>query len=116
LQAGNVGTVERKHVEAHMNQGGGLEGVVGGLTGRARGGDPAQLVLDEREQVGGGPAVTGGGSVEEASHIGHPDECNRCGRHDRGKAAAERSSIPSPDVYSCRDEGRWENGRPAIGD
>ena len=60
-----------------MDQGGGLEGVVGGLTGHAHGGELAQLVVDEREQVGGGPAVTGGGSVEETGHIGHPKECSR---------------------------------------
>src|SRR5439155_2580743 len=54
-----------------MNQGGGLEGVVGGLTGHARGGELPQLVVHEREQVGAGPAVTGGGSVQQSRHIGH---------------------------------------------
>ena len=72
-----------------MNQGGGLEGVVGGLTGHARGGELPQLVVHEREQVGGGLAVTGGGSVEEAGHIGHHNKCIPCRRRNHGTTAAE---------------------------
>ena len=41
------------------------------LLGQPRGGQLAQLVVDEREQVGGGPAVAGRGGVEEAGDVGH---------------------------------------------
>ena len=54
-----------------MNQGGRLEGLVGGLVGHPRGGELAQLVVDEREQVGGGLAVTGRRGVQESRHVGH---------------------------------------------
>ena len=40
-----------------VDQGGGLEGLAGLLRGHPRGGELAQLVVDEREQLGGGLGV-----------------------------------------------------------
>ena len=77
-----------------MNQGGGLEGVVGRLAGHARGGELPQLVVDEREQVGGGLAVAGRGGVQEAGHVGHSAECNRCGRRGRRKTSRGTAICP----------------------
>ena len=54
-----------------VDQGGGVEGVAGGLGRHARGGERPQFVVDERQEVGGGLAVAGRGSIEKASHIGH---------------------------------------------
>ena len=54
-----------------VDQGGGVERVAGRLGGHARGGELAQLVVDERQQLGGGLAVARLGGVEEASHVGH---------------------------------------------
>jgi hypothetical protein len=52
-----------------MNEGGGLERVVGRLAGHSRGGELAQLVVDEREQVSGGPAISGRRGIEKTGHI-----------------------------------------------
>ena len=60
-----------------MNQRGGVERVAGFLRGHACGGELAQLVVDEREQVGRGLAVTGRGGVEQAGDVGHALDCNR---------------------------------------
>ena len=46
-------------------------GVSGGFGGHAGGREVPQLVVDEREQLGGGVAVAGLSGFEEASHIGH---------------------------------------------
>ena len=89
-----VGRADQPEVRL-VNQGGGLEGVVGGLGGHARGGELPQLVVDEREQVGGGLAVTGRGGVEEASHIGHSAECNRYVRERKEASGTELPADPS---------------------
>src|SRR4051812_11763587 len=54
-----------------VDQGGGVEGVAGGLGRYARGGERPQFVVDERQEVGSGLWVAGRGSIEEAGHIGH---------------------------------------------
>ena len=82
-----------------MDQGGGLEGVLGGLAGHARGGELAQLVVDEREQVGGGLAVTGRRGVQESRHVGHSASVTDVGGASEGKPAAEPPSVLSPDAY-----------------
>jgi hypothetical protein len=46
-----------------VDEGGGLEGVVGALGGHALVRDGAELVVDESEEVGGGPGV--GGALHE---------------------------------------------------
>ena len=84
-----------------VDQGGGLEGVVGRFGGHARGGEPPQLVVDEREQVSGGPAVTGGRGVQKSGQIGHRNECTRRRRRQHWEPAAAPPSNLSPDVYAC---------------
>ncbi len=54
-----------------MDKGGGIEGVAGILGRHAHGDKLPQLVVDEREHVGGGLAVPGRGRFEKAGHIGH---------------------------------------------
>ena len=81
-----------------VDQGGGVEGVAGGFGGHARGGELPQLVVDEREQVGGGLAVAGRGGVEEAGHVGHAAECNRGVAAGNSKAVG-KSPVVSPDGY-----------------
>jgi hypothetical protein len=49
---------------------GGLERLPRPLGGHARGGKLPQFAVDERQQVGGGPAVPGGGRVEEMGNGG----------------------------------------------
>jgi hypothetical protein len=49
----------------------GLQGVPRLLLGHACGGEFAQLVVEEREQVGGRLAVTGRRGVQESRHLGH---------------------------------------------
>jgi len=63
-----------------VNQGGGLEGVVGPLPGHAGGGELPQLVVHEREQVGRGLVVAGRGRVEKSRHKGHSAEFTDSGR------------------------------------
>jgi hypothetical protein len=53
----------------------------------------AQLVIDEREEVGRGLAVAGRGGIEQARHVGQGPEYNRYSRRRYGTPA-------SPGVYS----------------
>ena len=54
------------------------ERLAGLLGGHARGGELPQLVVDEREQLGGGlPSARRGRGIEEAGHFGHAGERNR---------------------------------------
>src|SRR5579872_2493901 len=48
-----------------------IQGLARGLRGHPHGGELSQLVVDEREQVSGGVAVTAVRSFEKAEHIGH---------------------------------------------
>ncbi len=54
-----------------VNEGGGVERVVGTFRGHARRGELPQFVIDEGEQLGGGAAVAGRGGIEKAGQIGH---------------------------------------------
>jgi hypothetical protein len=54
-----------------VDEGRGLERLAGGFGRHPRGGELAQLVVHERQQVGLGPAVAGRGRIEAAGHIGH---------------------------------------------
>ena len=54
-----------------MDQRGGVEGVTRSLLGHACGGELPQLVVNEREQVGGSSAVAGPSGFEKASHVRH---------------------------------------------
>jgi hypothetical protein len=54
-----------------VDEGRGLQRLAGGFGRHPCGGELAQLVVHERQQIGRGPAVAGCGSIEEAGHIGH---------------------------------------------
>ena len=54
-----------------MDEVGRLEDVAGRLGGQPGGGQGAELVVDDREEVGGRLAVAGGGGFQEARHVGH---------------------------------------------
>jgi len=54
-----------------VDEGRGLERLAGGFGRHPCDGELAQLVVHERQQVGGGPAVASRGSIEEAGHLGH---------------------------------------------
>ena len=83
-----------------MNQGSGLEGVVGRLAGHARGGELAQLLVHEREQVGGGLAVAARRGIQKTAHVGHSAKYTRCGRREHWNPGAE---LPS-DRYGRRQQ------------
>jgi len=63
--------------ERLVDQCGGVEGVAGRLLGHPCGRELPQLVVDEREQVRGGLAVTSRGGIEQASHLGHASRVYR---------------------------------------
>jgi hypothetical protein len=96
-----------------VDQGRGVVGMTGGLSRHARGGERPQLVVHEREQVGGGLAVAGLGGFEEASHVGHERECNR--RPMSGKAKGGCGSAAPPDGYDGRADGRGGQGEAMEG-
>jgi hypothetical protein len=54
-----------------VDEGGRIEGMAGGLGGHLGGSEPAQFVIDERQQVIGGLAVARLGSLDETGHVGH---------------------------------------------
>jgi cell wall assembly regulator SMI1 len=58
-----------------VNQGGRVEGMAGGFGRHPSGGKLPQLVVDEREQLGGGLAVAGLGGLDELGQIGHNADC-----------------------------------------
>src|SRR5262249_4896380 len=59
--------------------GGGLERLAGPLAGEVGGGEPPELVVDQGEQFGGGPAVPGRGRRDQARDVGHAPQCTRPG-------------------------------------
>src|SRR5262249_30775186 len=63
--------------ERLVNERGRLEGVPGPLPGQAGRRELAQLVVDEREQLGRRAAVAGRGGVQEAGPVGHCGEVYR---------------------------------------
>src|SRR5262249_62101229 len=98
-----------------VDQGGALEGRPRPLLGHPRRGEPAQLVVDEREQVGGGLAVTGRRGVQESRHLGHAASVTV--KDDRGRRKAPRAlrAGPSPDAYGQRTgKGRVEHRQQPV--
>ena len=73
-------------------------GLLGGQPG---GGELAQLVVDEREQLGGGLRVAGRGGVEEAGDVGHAAEHTPAGRR------RNRSPGPPPQ-FRGTDRHAWK--------
>ena len=90
--------VSNKPQVGFVNKRGSVERVARGFRGHPRGGECPQLVVDEREQLGGGVAVTDLSGFEEASHIGHCAECNRGVTAGNSKATVY-PSVESPDWY-----------------
>ena len=78
-----------------MDQGGRVEGVAGVLGRHPRGGEFPQLVVDEREQVGGGPAISGCRGLQKAGHVGHVAECTPQGARQRLESDARHSGSSS---------------------
>jgi hypothetical protein len=54
-----------------VDQGGRLERLAGGLVAIFLGRERAQLVVDQRQQVGGGAAIPSRGGVEQPCDVGH---------------------------------------------
>src|SRR5262249_55928126 len=73
-----------------VDQGGGAEGVAGRFAGHPRCREPAQLVVDEREQGGGRPAVPGRGVLEGAGGVAPAAICPRRGTANNSKATRWR--------------------------
>ena len=84
-----------------VDEGGGVEGVLGGFGRHARRRKFPQLVVHEREQFRSGAAVTGRGGVEEAGHVGHGGECTH--PPVSGTPKARRASATPPDGYETLD-------------
>ena len=57
-----------------VDEGGGLERLARLLPGQPGGGQLAQLVVDEGQQVGRGLRVAGRGGIEELGDVGHHDQ------------------------------------------
>jgi hypothetical protein len=70
LPADRVSGADQAEVRL-VDQGRRLQCLVGGFGRHARRGEFAQLVVDERQQVGGGLAVARRGGVKQKSHVGH---------------------------------------------
>jgi hypothetical protein len=75
-----------------VDQCGGVEGVAVRLLRHACGRELPQLVVDEREQVRGGIAVTSRAGIEQASLPGRSADHNNPQRGLNGKSAAELPS------------------------
>jgi hypothetical protein len=60
-----------------VNQGRGLEGVVGGLARHPNGCQFPQFVVNERKELGGRVPVAGRGGVEEPGDVVHPVRITR---------------------------------------
>jgi hypothetical protein len=81
-----------------VDQGGGLQGLAGRLGRHPGGREPTELVIDQRQQVGGGSTVPGRGSVEQFCYVGHADSVY--GRAARTQTNCRRPTItPTPDGY-----------------
>jgi hypothetical protein len=65
-----VGRADQAEVRL-VDQGGGLQRLPGPLPGQPRGGEPAQLVVDEREQRVGGPGVAVPDRRQDPRHVVH---------------------------------------------
>src|SRR6516164_3785344 len=73
-----------------VDQGGGVKGVAGRFGGQARGGEPAQLVVDEGQKIGGSLAVAPGGGFEHSGNVGHSASVTLTAGSGMGKWTAGR--------------------------
>jgi hypothetical protein len=71
MTAVSEGVIANQSHISFMHQRGGIEGVAWGLAGHFRGGQLPQLVIDERQQIGGGLAVTLLGGFNQTGQIRH---------------------------------------------
>jgi hypothetical protein len=86
-----------------MDECGGVESVVLCFGGHARGGELSQLVVDQRQQIGGGPAVTRHRGLEKTGYFWHLDSVSRYGWHGTGKPARDcHASIHSKRLQMFR--------------
>jgi hypothetical protein len=67
----------------------------GPIPGQLGGGELAQLLVHQREEVGG-VAVSGRSGIEEAGHIGHSAECNGSGWTGNVKSDLGLQTDPQP--------------------
>jgi hypothetical protein len=86
-----------------VDQGGGVQGVAGGLRGHPRGGEPPQLVVNEREEVGGGFAVASRGGIEQAGDVGHDSRVYHLSAAELQEKASALA-LSSPDGYQHHNE------------
>jgi hypothetical protein len=70
---GLIGRADQPQIRL-VDQGGRLKGLVGGFLRHPPGGELPQLVIDEREQLGGGAAIAGRGGIQNAGDIRHSVE------------------------------------------
>jgi hypothetical protein len=75
-----------------MDQGGGVKRVPGPLRGHPRGREFAQLIVDERKELGGRPAVACRCSVHEVGDLGHDNGIYRLRRD--VNTEARRPALP----------------------
>ncbi len=92
-----------------VHEGGGVEGVAGSFRRHAHGRELPQLVVDEREQVGGSPTVAGRGRVKEAGYIGH-DRLS-CSSYSLPREGLESAPIYRTSVASTEVAGK-QHHRP----
>ena len=67
------------------------------------GGEFPQLVVDEREQIGGGPAVAGRSSIEQTGDIGHDGRVYRPVAAESHENEGDRA-LPLPDRYQLLND------------
>ncbi len=78
-----------------------MKGLIGGLGRHPCGRELPQLVVDEREQVGGRLAVTGGCGIQKSRHIGHAPSVTLTADSGRRKNAKElRADLPGQAIVS----------------
>src|SRR5262249_34920384 len=73
-----------------VDEGGRLEGLTRGLLGHPGGGELAQLVVDEREQVGRGLGVAGPDGRQDLGDVGHAAEYTSAGPTPRTESEIRR--------------------------
>src|SRR5262245_7272292 len=90
-----------------MNEGGRLEGLAGALAPELVRRQAAQLVVHERQELGGGPRVASGGGVQELRHVRHPVSVFRpCRIGTWVIDPRERAGAGKADILSGRNFGR----------
>jgi hypothetical protein len=88
-----------------MDQGGRLESVARPIGGQPGGGQFPQLVIDEGQEIRGGPAVLTAGGFQQAGDVGHaPDETGPADKEAGGR------SRPHEDGRATRSPGRSRVG------